>query len=263
MSPNSQQIDAIFEDSSSTSNSTWALDKDSEAIVYQKFFTEHIKISEENIGIPIAKNDQLPGDWFSFGVLILILYVAIMRLLARVDISDTFNGLLKIQSIDEVGFENKSKLLAFILLPLSVFVYAFYLSYIINPLYLHWHFDYLFLLFGLAIVVLFILKIVLEKSISLIFYTPKTFSLYLMDHLFVLGVSSMLQAPLLLLYVYSGVKIFLWIAFFVLGLFWLFRLFRGVSIGLMQTRFSRFYIFLYLCSLEIVPLLIVIKLIGK
>ncbi len=53
-------------------------------------------------------------------------------------------------------------------------------------------------------------------------------------------------------FIYSGLAI--------IAVFFLTRLVRGLIIGFNSTRVSKFYLFLYLCTLEIVPLIIMVKL---
>ncbi|MBL0330997.1 MAG: DUF4271 domain-containing protein [Bacteroidetes bacterium] len=55
-----------------------------------------------------------------------------------------------------------------------------------------------------------------------------------------------------LIFIYSGVSVF--------ALLLLIRVLRGVIIGINSIRVSKFYLFLYLCTLEILPLVIMVKL---
>ncbi|NOR87292.1 MAG: DUF4271 domain-containing protein [Bacteroidales bacterium] len=200
------------------------------------------------------------GDWFTIIVFLLVLYLVTVRFVSSISITETVSGLLKIQSLDTVSFENKTQIIGYILSPFSIFTYAYYLYFFINPSYLHLELDFIFGVFALGIVFLFIFKSLLEKLISIIFNTLKTFHSYFSDHLYILGVSSFIQSLLLIIYFYSRIDIFLWASLFILITFWVFRLIRGFVIGFLQTEFSKSFIILYLCSLEILPILLALKL---
>jgi hypothetical protein len=55
-----------------------------------------------------------------------------------------------------------------------------------------------------------------------------------------------------MVFIYTGACIF--------GIFLLIRVLRGVLIGLNSVKVSRFYLFLYLCTLEILPFVVIVKL---
>lgn len=209
----------------------------------------------------ISHEFPLAGDWFTLTILGLLFYLVLVRFLYSFNIIESIKGFAKIQSLDTVGFEKETRFTGYVLSPLAVFIYAVYLYFLVNPLYLHISLDFLFLVFSSIIILLFLVKLLIEKIISLIFNTRSIFHQYFSDHLFILGLSSLVQAPLLIIYIYSDQDLFLWFALSSLILLWLFRLIRGFIIGIKQTTFSKSFIILYLCSLEILPLLIALKLV--
>jgi len=223
-------------------------------------------VSNTPVSLPFVyqeiENTNSAQDWLSLVIIGLLIYFVIIRFVSGISIGRSLHALLKIQNLDSVSFENQTKATAYILSPLSIFTYSFYLYYFIDPLYLKLDLEYSYFIFAILIVALFAIKSLLEKFISVIFNTNNTFSIYFTDHLFTLGVSSMLQTPFIILFVYSQQEIFIWISLSILILLWLFRLLRGLVIGFRQTNFSKSYIFLYLCSLEILPIIIVIKLLD-
>jgi len=229
------------------------------------FNNDSIQLFTEGMPInPITNFEQVvppPSNWFSITILFLFVYIVLVKILYAFNIKENIKGLWKIHSLDTIGFEKQIQYSGYILSPISAFVYAFYLYFYVNPYLLKINLDYLFLIFALAISALFIAKTLLEYLISIIFNSQKTFQLYFSDHLFLLGVSSFIQAPLLVIYIYSQKEVFLVFAITILSLLWIFRLFRGLIIGFKHTSFSKFYIFLYLCSLEILPLIIALKMV--
>jgi hypothetical protein len=61
------------------------------------------------------------------------------------------------------------------------------------------------------------------------------------------------MVPLVLLLLYNPTKYFVWIGIGLLGLAAIFRLVLGIIETRVATKLSAFYIFLYLCALEIAP----------
>ena len=59
--------------------------------------------------------------------------------------------------------------------------------------------------------------------------------------------------PVVLLLIYNPTKYFVWIGIGLLGLAAIFRLVLGIIETRVATKMSTFYIFLYLCALEIAP----------
>ena len=198
-------------------------------------------------------------DWLSLVLLGLICYFILVKYLFSFEMSDVFRGIFKIEVLDDVSFDktNLNSILA--LAPVSIFIYSYYLYFFLNPLYFKIELDYLFILFSLAVFLIFLLKKILEFFVAIIFNTQKSFSSYLFDHLYIQSSSALLQLPFLIAYIYSQLSVFLWISIGLMLVFWLYRLFRSVVIGYSQTLFSKSYLFLYLCSLEILPIFWVLK----
>jgi len=228
-------------------------------------FFGHDTLGQFDVSMPIHKISEIEylmppvENWLSYTFLGLLVYLIIVRILYSFSFSENLSALLKINSIDSVGFQKESFSPGYLLFPIAVFVFAFYLYFFINPQYLLFNVDYLFLLFSFLIVIIHFIKYVVERLISVIFNTQQMFKKYHYDQVYMLGVSSLIQLPLLAIFIYNGNKFFLWGSLLVLSTLWLVRLLRGFVIGFQETNFSRLYIILYLCSLEIIPLLIAYK----
>jgi len=198
-------------------------------------------------------------DWLSLIFLGTIIYFILIKFLLNIHLLDGLKGLLKIEVLDDVGFEKTNRVLALFLAPFGIIVYAWYSYFILNQLYVRLEFDHLFFLFSILLALLFVFKKLLEYLIAVVFNTKKAFKAYLMDHLFLLGVSSVFQLILIVFYTYSQETIFLWSAYAILIIFFIYRLARSFIIGFRLTEFSKSYLFLYLCSLEILPIIWIIK----
>jgi len=228
-------------------------------------FFGHDSISGFDVSMPVHKISEVAysmppvENWLSFTFLGLLVYLILIRLLYSFCFAENLSGLLKINSIDNVGFQRESFSPGYLLFPISVFVLSFYLYFFINPKYLLLDIDYLFPLFSFFIIMVYLIKFIIERLISTVFNTQQMFKKYHFDQIYMLGISSLIQMPLLAIFIYNGNKIFLWASLLVLSTLWLVRLFRGFVIGFQETNFSRLYIILYLCNLEIIPLLIAYK----
>jgi hypothetical protein len=108
-----------------------------------------------------------------------------------------------------------------------------------------------------------ILKILAIRLISITFKNSDTAREYIQNILIFNLVLGILLLPLLLLIIYTYHELFIYIAaglaLIILGL----RFIRGIAIGLSDPKFSLFHLFLYLCTLEILPLAFAAKFLSK
>lgn len=219
----------------------------------------HIEIDQDSSSFLL---ESVAPDWLSLIFIGCIIYFILIKFLLNINIIEGIKGLLKIEVLDDVSFEKTNRSLALFLSPYAIIVYGYYLYFLVNPLYLSMQLDLLFLVFSGIVLLLFLFKKMLELFISFVFSTLDTFVAYLLDHLFLLGVGSIIQLILLVLYTYSQIKLILWISIGFLFIFFIFRLIRSFIIGFRLTSFSKSYLFLYLCSLEILPLIWIYKMIA-
>ncbi len=115
------------------------------------------------------------------------------------------------------------------------------------------------LLFG-GIILYNVLKFIAIGFFGFLFDNHAVTLPYLIDFYLFQVSEGFVLFPLLILFVYSNFPVFLYIALIVLLLFWLFRLKRAIVIGLADTNFSSSYLFLYLCTLEVIPFILLYKL---
>ena len=112
-------------------------------------------------------------------------------------------------------------------------------------------------------IVFSLLKILVIWLISLTFKNIDTAKEYIQNILIYNMVLGILLLPLLLLIIYTYHELFLYVAgglmFIIIGL----RFIRGIAIGLSDPKFSLIHLFLYLCTLEILPLAFAAKFLSK
>ena len=103
-------------------------------------------------------------------------------------------------------------------------------------------------------------KISLIKFLALIFRTRQTTNEYLLNIFIFSALIGVILLPLLVIVIYLKSVIFLWICFVFFILLLIFRFVRGFLIGASNTKFSYLFLFVYLCSLELLPLVVLMKL---
>lgn len=121
----------------------------------------------------------------------------------------------------------------------------------------------LFTLITIFLLGFWLLKIGLIRFLSLIFRTSQTSREYILNILIFNILTGIFLLPLLVFTVYLKCVIFLWICVILFVLFFIFRLIRGFLIGISMTKFSSVFLFVYLCSLEILPLVVLIKVVLR
>jgi len=102
-------------------------------------------------------------------------------------------------------------------------------------------------------------KLTMVQIIGAIFKTRETTLNYLLNLLIFALISGplLLVALVLIVYLQSTILLIGCIAVFLI--LFIFRFFRGFFIGLTLRKFSYLFLFVYLCSLEILPLLVLLK----
>ena len=108
-----------------------------------------------------------------------------------------------------------------------------------------------------------VLKISVIWLISVTFKNTETAKEYIQNILIYNLVLGIILLPVLLLIIYTYHELFLYLAGGLVMIMIFLRFVRGISIGLSDSKFSLFHLFLYLCTLEILPLVIAAKFLSK
>jgi hypothetical protein len=118
----------------------------------------------------------------------------------------------------------------------------------------------LFWLIALMVTAFQTVKVALIQLLGVIFKTRETTYNYLLNMLvFALFSGPFLLAGLILVLFLKSVFI-LYLCLIITALLLIFRFIRGFFIGISLSKFSYLFLFVYLCSLEILPLLVILKL---
>ena len=121
----------------------------------------------------------------------------------------------------------------------------------------------LFVMIIILVLCFWILKIGLMRFLAFIFRTRQTTREYILNILIFNILTGIFLLPLLVFAVYLKSVIFLWICMIIIALFFFFRFLRGFLIGISITKFSYVFLFVYLCSLEILPLVLLMKVVLR
>lgn len=123
-----------------------------------------------------------------------------------------------------------------------------------------------FLKISAFVAVLFVVKILLIRIISVIFEIERLAREYITVLYLVYFNSMLLLMPMLLFVTFLPVFYFKFILIFyviIVSLLFLYRFLRTAWSLLGNLRFSIFYLILYLCTLEVIPILILVKALNK
>lgn len=117
----------------------------------------------------------------------------------------------------------------------------------------------LFFITTLIILSIYSIKLAVLKFAGFVFETQKEIREYTISIFLFCNTVGLFMLPIVICLAFFkqvNPQIFIYSGFVLIILLFLTRLVRGLIIGLNSPRVSKFYLFLYLCTLEIVPLVI-------
>jgi len=135
-----------------------------------------------------------------------------------------------------------------------------------NVIYFHWSNPYingftLFLLILTGVSLFWFFKIIVMNILGVIFRTQQSNHEYLVNIILFSTLSALCILPFLILGIYLNSNTLLFICLIFIALLFIIRFFKGMFIGVSLTRFSYLFLFVYLCALELLPLVVIVKLI--
>ncbi len=119
--------------------------------------------------------------------------------------------------------------------------------------------------FNIALIVIgfFLYKWLFIQFTALIFQTQKISSDLLLNILIFNFIIGVLILPIIAFYIYTQMNIFIFTGLFIYGIGIFMRLLRELSVGMTHSIFSKLHLFLYLCTLEFIPVVIVVKILTN
>lgn len=115
----------------------------------------------------------------------------------------------------------------------------------------------------MVLIVMYLVKTALIRFLGFVFKTGKEAAEYSSSIFIFLNVLGLFMLPIVICLAFVkqiNPNVFIYTGYFIILGFLCVRLIRGLVIGFNSNRVSKFYLFLYLCTLEIIPLVILIKL---
>ena len=123
-----------------------------------------------------------------------------------------------------------------------------------------------FIFLALIVSAAFTVKFLVLRFCGYLFNLEREMATYIFNIFILNNLLAIALLPFIALILFSNVLsagLLFAMAISLAGLVYIYRIGRGVLIALGASHFSPFYLFLYLCALEIAPLLVLIKLVLK
>jgi hypothetical protein len=227
------------------------------------FFNGHLLRTSENR--PVSYNKYQP-DWILFVLLLWGILIAWVRFFYRkrfqqlilAPFSRRFqNQLLREGTLFSERLSVALGLTYFLSFALLIYEVNLFLLKDKTPPYLNGFSLYLVIL--LLVLVYWFIKVMMMIVLGSVFKTKNTTHDYLINVLIINILTSLTMFPPLVLSIYLKSHILLNISMIILAVFFLFRFVKGFLTGLSLTKFSYIFLFVYLCALEILPLILTVK----
>ncbi|MFN4233636.1 MAG: DUF4271 domain-containing protein [Bacteroidia bacterium] len=167
---------------------------------------------------------------------------------------------------DEKDFRSPFLFLQFIASLLTVALFAYQLTLFKTTLFSeenNYTIYFKILLFILALLVVYFIS---QKIAGFVLQKSKVVSEYLLSTLLLFNISGIFLFPLIIGLKYAHdipSSVFFNTGIFLLGFFFIFKLYKGLTIASSYNSLYLFYLFLYICTLEILPILIVVKILTE
>ncbi len=121
----------------------------------------------------------------------------------------------------------------------------------------------LYLFIAAAITGLWLFKVILVKLLSLLFNTAEN-SRELLANMYLYNLfTGIVLMPALWGMAFADRAIFFYIGLLIIALIYIFRLGRQAVVGFTVNKFSGFHLILYLCTLEILPMIVLAKILTR
>jgi hypothetical protein len=250
-----------FEDSLNETESTV------NTVQHINLFSHHaVQVKHEN---PIPVNRFTP-DWVFPVILVVLAMFTFLRIFYSRYFSRLFSAFVNANLANQVvRDENILIQRASVLLNVVFYMVGALFLFFISA-YSHWDISGLdfgfsrFVFFILLVSGVYTLKLIILKFCGYIFGLDREMAAYIFNIFLVNSVLGMVLLPFIGLLAFADWPPTLWIiraSVTVILAAFAYRLTRGVLIGFGSPYFSAVYLILYLCALEIAPLLVVVKLV--
>lgn len=209
-------------------------------------------------------------DWFTVILIFVVIAVTFIKvfyskilfqLLNAFVNNNTANQIIRDENILVQRASILLSVICYIVLALFVYEVGDYYDYH-NSLIGHGFARFLFIAFFISLA--YSLKMIALKIFGFIINQDKPVASYIFNLFLINNVLGIVLLPILLILTYLDLKnpeYVLYGAISLVILFFLYRIFKGIYIWTSASRYNLFYLFLYICALEIAPLLIIVKIV--
>lgn len=264
------------EDISADSNSNISFDKYIIKILNDSFpylktqpslFTDKAYIYAKDM--PMQRREKTgPSDWI-FGIILLILFiVAILLRYASSSIFEFIKGCFSKQQIcitvkdgSIINYLSLIPILLIFIPIVSLFLYIILKFYSIDVL-IPYKGYLLYVIIIASWIILYFLKILFIRFFGTVFRGKKISVFYIQNQLnFNSLMGFLLIIPMILLLYFDNYyqEIFIFIFLFLFGILYVIKLFRCFYLIINTFKFSSIYLFFYLCTIELLPILLIGK----
>jgi len=222
-------------------------------------------VPESGVGLPVRDRNTYNADWLTMILIVALVLFASVRFSFSKYLNHLFQSVVNYATSFRM-FEEKSYSIANGAVRLEIFFYLTF-SVFLFQVANHFNIEFLFknwvlylLIFG-GVLVYFILKKLVYWAIGTVVEGMEETGEYLFNHDNFNRVAGLVLFPIVILVAFGpfeSAHYLIITGFVVWAAFYFLLLGRGISI-LLKKQFSIFYLFLYLCSLEFLPLLLIYK----
>jgi hypothetical protein len=231
-----------------------------------KLFKGHQLHPVHTAPLPVMRKTP---DWFTLALVIVVIAFAWIRAfyfkIFRQIVSAFFSNSISNQIVrdENILVQRASVLMSFIFyLTSALFLYQV-------SIYFNWQYRFIgegflrFLVACLIIAFAYSIKMVMLKGLGEVFKLDKPVATYIFNIFLINNILGVLLIPVVISIAYvvtlsSGIMIYTGIVIVIIA--FIYRLVRAFSIWMTLQGVSLFYLILYFCTLEIAPLVIIIKL---
>ena len=231
----------------------------------KQFFTEHNLPRTHFTEISLNRENQA---WVFIVLLILVFSFAWIRVFFNRTVRQLFAALVSLNtSIQMIRDENLLLQRASVMLTVLFNMVGALFLYQVSVKY-NWSSDYIGTGFGRFLLLAFIIsavysgKFIILRATGFIFLSEKPMAAYTFNIFLINNILGILFIPLVVAISFLPGMLpgyVIQLSFAIAGLAFIYRIFRGLAIGISASEFSKFHLLLYLCALELTPLLIIIK----
>ncbi len=229
--------------------------------ISQSLFTGHLLKPES---INRIQSHIVSEDWIVVVLLSSVILATYIRFIFRKRLNQIFKSFLSERFVNQLNregnlFSERISIPLFINYLLVFPLFFYMINKNLYPFIINAGIK-LYIEIILFIFLMYISKIIFIRFTGFIFNTGKEATEHLLIIFIFNQIIGLILLPLLVFIIYSDFNPWLFYASIVFVLFvYIFRIFRIAFFGLSNSRFSKFYLFLYLCTVEILPLSILAK----